>query len=83
MPRAIVRITRHDYFKIRDDHLVSGIKALLDVFKERTSGRQVGNWLYYFGAIVDDGPTFIKLEWDQHCVDHPADACTRIRINAL
>ena len=83
IPKARVRLIRYDYYKIRDDHFVSGIKGLLDAFKERTSGRMDGNWLYYFGAIVDDGPTFIELEWAQQCVDHPADASTRIQIEPL
>ena len=83
IPRARVRITRHDYYRIRDDHFVAGIKALLDAFKERTSGRRDGVWLYYFGAIVDDGPGFIENEWDQCCVEHPAKAHTTIQIDAF
>jgi hypothetical protein len=83
IPKALVRFTRYDYYKIRNDHFISGIKALLDAFKERTSGRTDGHWLYYFGAIIDDAPKFIELEWTQQCVDHPSEARTRIQIEAL
>jgi len=83
MPRARVRITRNDYYKIRDDHFASGLKALVDAFKERTSGRRDGVWLYYFSAIVDDGPDFIKIQLQQKCVDHPSKAHMRIQIEPL
>jgi hypothetical protein len=83
IPRAKVCFLRYDYYKIRDDHFVAGIKHLLDAFKERTSGRADGNWVYYFGAIVDDSPKYIELEWTQRCVDHPAEARTRIQIDPI
>ena len=39
--------------------------------------------LYYFGAIIDDGPNYIEPEWTQRCVDHPAEARTRIQIDPI
>jgi hypothetical protein len=80
IPKARVQITRHDYYKIRDDHFIAGIKALLDAFKERTSGRPDGGCIYYFGSIVDDGATFVQLESRQFFVDHPFKAHTRLQI---
>ena len=81
MPAAVVEFVRHDYFKIRHDHFIAGIKALLDAFKERASGRTDGNSLHYFGAIVDDGPSHIDLKLNQVSVDHPSKAFTEIKIH--
>lgn len=78
--KAHIMFTRYDYYVIRDDHFISGIKALLDALKEKASGRIDGHWLYYFGAIIDDSSAFITLEWDQQCINHPSEARTRIQV---
>ena len=60
-------------------HGISGAKALVDSLKVRTTGRIDGRLLYYFGAIVDDGPRYIA-DWnfEQERVAHPSDAKTRV-----
>lgn len=77
---ADVVIIRYDYYKIRHDHLVAGIKALLDAFKFSSTGRSDGRCLFYFGAIADDGPSYIDLHCHQEWVDHPSNAHTEIGI---
>jgi hypothetical protein len=77
---ANVTLVRYDYFIIRSDHLAIGMKGLLDALKVRTTGRRDHIHLYYFGAIVDDGPRFIDVSWDQKLVGHPKDAGVRIRV---
>jgi len=79
--QARVHFTRYDYFTIRMDHLAFGIKALLDALKFRTSGRRDGMYLYYFGAIVDDGPNFIDVSCSQEVVSHPKNAGVRIEVH--
>src|SRR5262245_5858332 len=80
---AKIRYTRFDYYSIRDDHFISGTKALTDALKERTAGRTDGKWLNYFGAIVDDGPTYIEFEWKQITIDHPGQARIRVEVEPL
>lgn len=81
--KASVRFIRYDYFKIRNDHFMIGMKALLDALKEKTSGRRDGRFLYYFGAIVDDGPTYVDVTWDQKLINHPKDSRIRIEVSSL
>ena len=81
--KARICYTRFDYYTIREDHFISGTKALTDALKERTSGRSDGKWLYCFGAIVDDGPTYVELEWKQIKIDHPGQARIRVEVEAL
>jgi hypothetical protein len=81
--KARIRYTRFDYYAIRDDHFISGTKALTDALKERPSGRTDGKWLYYFGAIVDDGPAYTECEWKQNTIDHPGQARIRVEVDAL
>lgn len=81
--KAAIKFTRYDYFQIRKDHCVIGIKALLDALKEKTSGRRDGRFLYYFGAIVDDAPKYVNISWGQELVDHPKDARIRIQVSSL
>ena len=83
LPKARIRFTRFDYYTIRYDHFACGLKALEDAFKERTSGRTDGKWLYYFGAIVDDGPDYIESEWKQVEIDHPGQARMRVEVEAF
>ena len=83
LKKASVKFTRYDYFQIREDHYVIGVKALLDALKEKTSGRRDGRFLYYFGAIVDDGPKYVNVTWGQELVDHPKDARIRIQVSSL
>ncbi|WP_088258347.1 hypothetical protein [Fimbriiglobus ruber] len=79
---AFVRFTRYDVDSIRTDHLATGTKALLDALKVRTHGRSDGRLLHYFGAIWDDGPGQVEVEWRQEVVRHPADARIRIEVTA-
>ena len=67
------------------EHVGSGpldimLPLALDALKVRTTGRRDRIYLYYFGAIVDDGPAFIDVSWDQELVGHPKDAGVRIRV---
>jgi hypothetical protein len=80
---ARVDIIRYDYFQIRWDHLSFGVKALVDALKVRTTGRRDGRYLYYFGAILDDGPGFVRVHCDQRKVGHPKSARMRIKVTAL
>lgn len=77
---AKVKITRFDYYTIREDHLYAGIKALLDAFKLGTNGRTDGKALYYFGAIKDDDQKSIELNCSQVSVKSPRDCKMKIRI---
>jgi hypothetical protein len=77
---ARVVFTRYDYYAIRADHLVLGMKALQDALKVGTTGRGDGIYLHYFGAIVDDCPKFAELTWHQELVQHPKDAGVRVQV---
>ena len=77
---ACVVFTRYDYFAIRSDHLAIGTKAILDALKVRTTGRRDRVYLYYFGAIVDDGPGFVEVSWHQELMRHPKDAGVRVQV---
>ena len=79
-PRAAVIFERYDCFTIREDHLYGGVKGLLDALKVRTTGRRDRLYLHYFGAIADDGPTFIDLLCRQSLVVHPKDAQVRVQV---
>jgi hypothetical protein len=74
-------LVRYDYFLIRSDHVAIGMKGVLDALKVRTTGRRDGRLLYYFGAIVDDGPGFIDVRSEQMPVEHPRDARLTIRVS--
>ncbi len=77
---ARVIFVRYACFRIRSDHLVGGIKGLLDALKVRTTGRRDGIYLYYFGAIVDDDDASVDVSWEQELVAHPKDARVRIQV---
>ncbi|HEV8436513.1 MAG TPA: hypothetical protein VGT40_00295 [Methylomirabilota bacterium] len=78
---ARVVLVRYDYFLIRSDHVAIGMKGVLDALKVRTTGRRDGRLLYYFGAIVDDGPGFVDVRCEQMLVEHPRDACLTVRVS--
>jgi hypothetical protein len=78
--RAHVTFVRYDCYAIRFDHMAFGVKALLDALKSRAQGRRDGKNLYYFGAIVDDGPGFIEQTWEQVVVEHPSQAKVRVHV---
>ena len=80
MSPARVTLVRYDYFTIRSDHLAIGMKGLLDALKVCSAGRRDRACLYYFGAIVDDGPGLVNVSWEQKLVEHPKDAGVRIRV---
>jgi hypothetical protein len=77
---ARVTFTRYDHFTIRIDHLAAGVKGLLDALKVRTTGRRDRIYLYYFGAIFDDGPAFVDLSWEQALIGHPKESGVRIQV---
>lgn len=79
-PERII-LVRYDFFCIRTDHLAIGMKGLVDALKVRTTGRCDGIYLHYFGAIVDDGPGFVDVTYEQKLVRHPRDARIRIRVS--
>ncbi len=74
---AQLRIIRYDYIKL-PYHSIAGAKALIDSLKVQTAGRSDGRLLYYFGAILDDGPKYIELEFQQELVTRPSEAKTRV-----
>lgn len=76
-----VRITRYDLYIIRTDHLAISNKALIDALKVRTTGRRDGRELFYFGAIVDDGPNHARIVEEQALVDHPREARVRVQVS--
>lgn len=80
MSPARVICTRYDNFIIRYDHLAMGMKGLIDALKLRTTGRRDRLYLYYFGAIFDDGPNFIDITWEQKIVAHSKEAGVRIQV---
>jgi hypothetical protein len=77
---AKIIITRFDAWKIRPDHLPLGTKALIDALKVKTTGRSDRQLLYYFGAIIDDGPKFVDVVHKQEIVKHPKNAGIRIEV---
>jgi len=79
LPARIV-LVRYDYFLIRSDHMAIGMKGVLDALKVRTTGRRDRRYLYYLGAIVDDGPGFVDVTCEQMSVEHPRDARLSIRV---
>lgn len=81
--KARVEYTRFDYYKIRSDHFTIGTKALTDALKEKTTGRSNGKYLYYFGAIMDDGPDYIEVGLKQELVEHPKDSGIRVHVIPL
>lgn len=58
-------------------------KALIDALKVQTSGRRDGQWLYYFGAIQDDGYEDIESSLYQAKVENPNQAHCRIIVEAI
>ena len=80
-PHATVTITRFDQAMIRQDHLASGTKALLDALKAQTNGRRDGRPLFYFGAILDDAERFISISWQQKLVSTPERTGMRITVS--
>ena len=79
LPARVV-LVRHDYFLIRSDRVAIGMKGVLDALKVWTTGRRDGRYLYYFGAIVDDGPGFVNVSCEQMPVEHPRDARLTVRV---
>ncbi|MHB0970562.1 MAG: hypothetical protein ACYC7A_21400 [Thermoanaerobaculia bacterium] len=78
---ANVAFHRFDVERVREDIAISGVKALLDALKVRTSGRRDRRWIHYFGAIQDDAPGFIsELSMEQSIVKHPAEAHITLRV---
>jgi hypothetical protein len=76
-------ITRYDPVRFRDDHLVLGMKAVLDALKFQTTGRRDGQLLYYFGAIWDDDQGSVASEWRQELVADRSLSCTRVEVCAI
>jgi hypothetical protein len=77
---ARVIFTRYDCYLIRPDYLYTSVKGVLDALKVRTTGRRDRIYLYYFGAIIDDGHGFIELSCDQALVEHPKESGVRIQV---
>ncbi len=77
---AEIHFVRYDSFMIRSDHAAIATTGLLDALKVRTTGRRDRRYLYYFGAIVDDGPGFVEATFEQVLVEHPRDARIRVRV---
>ncbi len=80
-PHSTVTITRFDTAMIRQDHLTSGTKALLDALKIRTNGRSDGRPLFYFGAIFDDSERDILISWHQTLVTNPKETGMHITVS--
>ncbi len=83
MRPAKVIFTRFDAKPLRYDHYVVGAKALRDALKYRTTGRQDGRLLYYFGAIWDDDDASAEFECLQAPAGSPREASIRIEVVAL
>jgi hypothetical protein len=79
-PRATVTITRYDTSMLRQDHLVTGTKALLDALKVQTYGRKDGHPLYYFGAIRDDSAAYVTVTYRQGQVPTPEKSGVRLTV---
>ena len=80
---ARVILSRSDPERLRPAHLAIGTKPLLDALKVGTYGRSDGQYLYYFGAIWDDDPSSIDVEWQQEIVADRCLSCMRIQVIAL
>ena len=80
MTPALVTVTHFDVHRTRDDETIVGTKALIDALKARSTGRADGQYVYYFGAIVDDGCDFIKVKHDVVIVDTPVQAGVEITV---
>jgi hypothetical protein len=78
---AHIIFTRFDIVRLRDDHYVMGTKALLDALKVKTTGRQDGRLLYYFGAIWNDDAASVTVEYIQESVEHPRLAKLRVQVS--
>ena len=83
MRPAKVVVTRYDPVRLRDTHLVMGMKAIIDALKFRTTGRSDGQLLYYFGAIWDDDNDSIVGEWHQEQVADRSCSGTRVQVSPL
>lgn len=81
LPAGII-LRRYDYFSIRTDHLAIGMKGLIDALRVSTTGRRDRIYLHYFGAIVDDGPSFVDVTYEQkqELVPNPKEAGGRIQV---
>jgi hypothetical protein len=83
MGYATIVLTRFDSCYLHDDDCCIGGKALVDSLKVSTTGRSDRQLLYYFGAIQDDAPHWVKVDYHQQLVAGPALAKSHIRIEAL
>lgn len=79
---AVLRIIRYDVIKISDNIGIAGCKSLIDALKYKTTGRRDRLYLYYFGAIFDDSPTEVHIEFEQVVVESPIEARTQIIVNS-
>jgi len=75
---AVLRIIRYDVIKFSDNIGIAGCKALIDALKYKTTGRRDRLYLYYFGAIFDDSPTEVHIEFEQVVVESLIEARTQI-----
>ncbi len=78
-PSAVVRLEIYDV-RDRSYYAVSGAKALTDALKVKTTGRPDARLLHYFGAIEDDSPRHIHLEYIQCEAESAAKAYTQILV---
>jgi hypothetical protein len=79
-----ITLTRYDTV-VLPFHAIVGAKALLDALKIKTTGRADRVMLYYFGAIIDDGPQVIgpgQYQFRQELVSEPSQAHCRIRVES-
>ncbi len=63
IPMNPARVTVIAYGEISKLDMVVGAKALIDSLKVSTYGRSDSKKLYYFGAIADDSPKHIDVEY--------------------
>jgi hypothetical protein len=76
---AKVTIIRYDAYEFGHTDTICGIPAVLDALKVRTSGRNDGRWLYYFGAIKDDNHTYLTdLSCPEKRISDPSKAYCQI-----
>jgi len=82
MNPARILFRRFDVKTYREDIVISGVKALVDALKVRTSGRRDGYYIQYFGAIVDDSQEYLSsLTLEQHVVDSPAEGAVELLVD--
>ena len=84
-PNSLSRVefVRYDV-AIHPYHVQGGIKGVLDALKVATTGRSDGRLLYYFGAILDDGPRVLSgYSFEQRIVPSPAEAGLSIRVRVV